>query len=540
MKDLFGFKFYSNFSEGLIISFAFYTFIAILTISFLIGNFLPTFLALIIYIFLIHPIYILGLIIILNPFSDWLVVKLPSILTKVVVDILILAFILGTWRINFFRKKPWVKAPANKFILMLVILYIISSLIYWRGLEEFLFMNWIHFRFIYLAVAITQLKINDAEYTTLLKLIFLIFLIHIGLGLFQMASGEWGKSLFYQGGGKQVSLSYRLLQFKSYEFVDQFNEGGLSYIYSTFFTPTHYGGFLTLMLCLILGMRKVLQKTIINGNYTWPNFYSSIFLNQKRYIFILTLTIILIISTFSRTAYIAFFVLISFFILISGNSLLRLIIYKIALIALIFLGVNSEYVFNYLKFQANPEIGVFDPISRFLSVFAQYFGEETPRRIAYTIILPKVITETPFFGLGVNSVLNQENLFANLLALNNALFYVYGDAGIVRMFVEWGVIGVLVYTLLFISLFKHSRRSYLFSTHFMEKTISFTVMTSIILIIPIMFGTMLLLAKSYGLYLWMFIGFFQNLRNRNVQVHTFKYHYFRQYSDSRRPSNVRF
>jgi hypothetical protein len=196
-------------------------------------------------------------------------------------------------------------------------------------------------------------------------------------------------------------------------------------------------------------------------------------------------------------------------IFLSGKSLQKLISYEIFLIIIVFMISNLENIVIYLKGVDNPNFASFDPINRLLSTFPTYVFESTPRRLAYTEILPRILVDYPVFGLGVTSVLNQQSYFLDSPVLRNALYYVYGDVGIVRLFVEYGVLGAFIYLLLFINVFKHAQRHYLYLNPDIGKAFSYATMLGIIILIPISLGTMSVLSKSYGLYLWMFIGFSQ-------------------------------
>ena len=468
--------------------------------------------------FFIHPIYILFLIIVLNPFSDWIVVNYPSLFSKVIIDIFIGMFILVTIARKIVKHKSWIATPFHKWVFVLIIFYIISGFFHRAQLEDFIFMNWLHFRFVYLAIAITQLDLNDRKYSGLIKILILMYFFHLGIGLFQAIGGEWAKNFFYQE-FQNISLSYGLLNYSSYDTALQFNLAGFTYIYSTFFSAGHFGSFLLLMVCLLFGMRKARLNFQANTDSkpfsTRKSSFSSIFKKKKYYFLLIILTIIEIGLTFSRSTYIGLFVLISFMIITSGSSLRKLVIYGVGLLALVFCILNMEILINYFGGVTNPELGTFDPIARCFSVFSSYFLQDTPRKIAYWNILPKIITEMPLFGLGVTSLLDQEEVFIDSIPINNALVYVYGDAGFVRLFAEFGILGSLILGLLFFDVFKYARKGYILANKYEEKVLCFAVVSGIITLIPVSVGTMLILSKSYGLYLWMFIGFSQRWRLNN-------------------------
>jgi len=468
--------------------------------------------------FFMNPIYILFLIIILNPFSDWIVVNYPSLFSKVMTDIFVVIFILVTMARKIAMRKSWIVTPFHKWVFVLLIFYLMSGFLHWTNIEDFMFMNWVHFRFVYLAVGITQLNLNDRKYYGVIKVLILVYFIHLAIGLFQVVGGEWAKDLVYQG-SQNISLSYGLLHYSNYDTAFEFNLAGFTYIYSTFFSPSHFGSFLLLMICLVFGMRKARLNFQAN-KYSKPFIANkmsvySVFIKKKYYCLILILTTIEICLTFNRSTYIGFFVLISFIIISSGSSLRKLVIYEIVLIAVTFSIFNMESLINYLEGVSNPGIGTFDPIARGLSIFSTYFLQDTPRKIAYWNILPRIITETPLFGLGVTSVLNQENIVGTTIVISDSLRYVYGDAGLVRLFVEFGMLGSLIFGLLFFKVFNFARKGYILANKYEERVLCFAVVTGIITLVPVSIGTMLIISKSYGLYLWMFIGFSQRWRVNN-------------------------
>jgi len=485
--------------------------LAILTALFVLsGNIyilliIPLFLVVI----LIHPMYILFLIILLNPLSDLLVIKYPSFLNKISIDILIMLFICVVVLRKIVNREKWISYPFYKWIFIIFIFYIISGLSTWTGLEEFLFMNWIHFRFIYFAIAITLLSYNNKIFSQFINLLLIVFIFHIGIGFFQVVGGEWAKNLFYSY-GDQFALSFRALEFRSYDTALNFNPARSTYIYSTFYLPGHYGGFLLIMLCLAIGFKLVLGKMKCNNPFEdIKSFYISMIFRRNIFITLFLLTVILIILTYSRSAYLGLFTLISTLIFFSNKPIINNFLYVIGFIIISLLIANLEIVFDYLKDFQNPAFDMFDPIGRLFSIFPNYIFENTPRKIAYYDILPIIILQKPLFGLGVTSALNKGKLLLDSFELNNALFYVYGDTGIVRIFVEYGVIGTLIFSMLFFSVFRYARIGYISANSIEYKAICLAVILGIIISIPLNIGTMLMLSKPFGLYLWMLIGFSQ-------------------------------
>lgn len=459
---------------------------------------------------LIHPIYILFLIILLNPLSDLLVIKYPSFLTKVSMDILMLLFICMVVLRKIAKKEKWITYPFYKWIFIIFIFYIISGLATWTGLEDLLFMNWIHFRFVYLAIAITLLHYDDKKFTQLMNLLLIVFIFQAGIGVFQVVGGEWAKSLFYSY-GDQFALSFRALEFKSYDTASSFNPAGITYIYSTFYLPGHYGGYLLIMLCLTIALKLVSrEKKRIKPFEDIKSFYISLISRRNMFLILFSLVIILIILTYSRSSYLALITFISTLILFSlKKPIIKNILLIIGFIIFSLLIANIKTLSEYLKGFQEPAIGIFDPIGRFLSFIQGYILENSPRKIAYYDILPIIILKKPLFGFGVTSALNWEKLSVNSLELNNALFYVYGDAGIVRIFVEYGVVGTLIFCMLFISVFSHAKKGYINANDTKYRAICLAVMFGILISIPLNIGTMLMLSKPFGLYLWMLIGFSQ-------------------------------
>lgn len=465
--------------------------------------------------YLIHPIYLLFLIIYLNPFADWIVVKFPSLFTKLIIDLLIFVFASSILARNLIKKKKWIGSPFWKWLLPLFTFFIISALFHGTTFEDVIFINWLHFRFVYLAIAITQLKISDTKYAALIKGLFIIFFVQLGIGLFQVLGGEWAKGAFYQDSDR-VALSYGRLQYSSYETAMHFNLSGITYIYSTFYLPGLLGSFLLIMLCLASGMRNAISRIPLYGNQLRSNvgrlpFYS-FFSKRKWYLLGFSLTTGLMLLTFNRTTYISLFVLLSFLFLRSINKEKKILLYAVTILGCSILIYGWEMLFDYLMRVNNPDIGELDIIARFLSFYSTYLSQETPRKIAYFVILPNVLLEKPFWGLGIASVLDQEKFFLDSIMLSQALFYAYADAGIVRLFVDYGVLGAVFWGLLFIYIFSHARKGYIHSANSKEKAICFSVMAGVITLLPESIGTTLILAKSYGLYLWILIGFSQKWR----------------------------
>jgi len=462
---------------------------------------------------LVHPIYILFLIILLNPISDLLVTKYPSLLTKVSIDILILLFICVVVLRKIVNKEKWISYPFYKWIFIISVFYIISGIATWTGPEDLLFMNWIHFRFIYFAIAVTLLSYDDKKISQLINLLLIVFIFHIGIGVFQVVGGEWAKNLFYSY-EDQVSLSFRTLEFRSYDTASSFNPAGTTYIYSTFYLPGHCGGYLLIMLSLIIGLRLVLGEKKWNNTFEGIQpFYISLVSRRNIFILLFLLAIILIILTYSRSAYLGLITLISILIFFSKkpviNNILYTVLYTVGFIIFSLLITNLELVFDFLKDIQNPGIGVFDPIGRFFSIFPSYVFENTPRKIAYYEILPMIILQKPLIGFGVTSALNKGKLLLDSFELNNALFYVFGDVGIVRIFVEYGVIGTIIFGTLFFFVFKYAMKGYVNANRPEYRAICLSVMFGILLSIPLNIGTMLMLSKPFGLYLWMLIGLSQ-------------------------------
>ncbi len=458
---------------------------------------------------LIHPIYVLFLIILLNPISDLLVIKYPSLMTKVIIDILIFLFMCAVVLRKIVNKEKWTSYPFYKWIFIVFVFFIISGLTTWTGLEDLLFMNWIHFRFIYFAIAVTLLSYDDKKISQLINLLLIVFIFHIGIGVFQVVGGEWAKNLFYSYDDR-FSLSFNKLEFRSYDTASNFNPAEISYIYSTFYLPGHYGGYLLIMLSLIIGLRLVFRGKKWNNTFEGIQpFYISIVSRRHIFILLFLLAIILIILTYSRSAYMGLITLISILIFFSKKPLINNMLYAFGFVFCSLLIVNLELIFDFLKDIRNPEIGVFDPISRFLSIFPSYIFENTPRKIAYYEILPLVILEKPLFGFGVTSALSKGNLLLASFELNNALFFVFGDAGLVRIFVEYGVIGTIMFGILFFSTFKYAMKGYISANRPAYKAICLSVLFGLLLSIPLNIGTMLMLSKPFGLYLWMLIGLSQ-------------------------------
>lgn len=458
----------------------------------------------------IHPMYLLALIVILNPFSDWIVIKFPSLITKEIIDIIIGLFITNVFIRKLLKKERWSSAPFVGWIFILVMFHILSGIVNWTGLGDLIFMNWTHFRFIYMAIAVTQLTIPHGKYTKFINALFVVLLIQIAIGMFQMVGGEWAKGLFYRG-SDQVVISYGVLKFESYDTASAFNPGGPTYIYSTFALPIGYGGYLLSMLLLLLGFRISKYKSFREDNSEKMLFV----LGTKKYYLIFAVIGILLLVTFNRTSYIGFLVIVFFVLLYTIKSWKKLILLEMVVLGLIILFLNVDIFYERIRYVSNPELGIFDPINRLLSA-SSYFLSEHPRKIAYTDILKYVVLEKPLFGFGVTSVLNREQLLTEFPAWNMALFYVYGDAGLVRFPVEFGIIGTLFWVFLYLSIFKHARKGYLIANDQKVKAICFAVMCGVIVLIPLSVGSMLILSKSFGLYLWLFIGLSQRWGSKTV------------------------
>jgi O-antigen ligase len=84
-----------------------------------------------------------------------------------------------------------------------------------------------------------------------------------------------------------------------------------------------------------------------------------------------------------------------------------------------------------------------------------------------------------------------------------------GCGGFVRLIVESGSLGAFIFGLLFVGIFKHARKRYLLASKYEDRAVCYAVASAIITLLPISVGTMLLLSKSYGLYLWMLMGLSQ-------------------------------
>lgn len=184
-------------------------------------------------------------------------------------------------------------------------------------------------------------------------------------------------------------------------------------------------------------------------------------------------------------------------------------IYAVTLLSCSIIIYSFDNLFDYLMRVSNPDIGEFDPISRLFSFYASYLGQDTPRKIAYFAILPKILCENTFMGLGVASMLTPQNFFPESPLLSDALSYAYVDAGIVRLFIDYGLLGAAFWGILFINIFRHARKRFMVSEDSKDAAICFSVMAGLITLIPVSVGTSLILSKSYGLYLWMLIGLSQ-------------------------------
>lgn len=465
--------------------------------------------------YIIHPIYILFLIVFLNPFADWIVVKYPSLLSKIFIDLLIIVFTSSILLRNMIKQKGWVAFPFIKGLLPIFGIFFISVLFHRNKFEEICFTNWINFRFLYLAIGITQLRIPDNKYLGLLKGIFIILFLQVCLGYFQSLGGEWAKNLFYQD-SERVALSYSLLQYKSYETAIIFNLPGITYIYSTFYAPGLFGSYLLVMLCLAIGMRYAISRSPAYGKQVTSSAanipFHFIFANRKIFFLMLCLITVLLCLTFNRTTYISFVALLLFLIIWSTNKKGNLLIYAASLLGCSILIYNFENIFDYLMRVSNPDIGEIDPISRLLSLYSSYLGQDSPRKTAYFEILPKILLENTFLGLGVGSMLSPENNFSASPVLSEGLFYAYADAGIVRLFIDYGLLGAVLWSILFINIFRHARKRFMVSKDYKEAAICFSVMAGLITLIPQSVGTSLILSKSYGLYLWVLIGLSQKGR----------------------------
>jgi len=177
-----------------------------------------------------------------------------------------------------------------------------------------------------------------------------------------------------------------------------------------------------------------------------------------------------------------------------------------------------ENIFQYLMYVKMPEKERFDPINNFLSLFSGYLAQESPRKTAYWDILPKVLLEMPTWGLGVTSMLNRNTFFTDLIFLNEALIYVFADAGYVRLLLEYGIMGSIIWGVLLFGIYMHAKKTYINLNNPYSKMVSLAVMAGIITLIPSSFGTALILSKSYGLYLWMYIGMSQSCEQKNIVV----------------------
>lgn len=506
------FRDYSTFKKYLLIWTAIITIVTLSAISISVVNIYLLIPLGIIISYLIHPIYILFLIVFFNPFADWIVVKYPSLFTKTFIDLLIFFFTSSILLRNLIKQKKWVASPFIKWLLPIFTLFIISVLFHRNKFEDILFSNWAHFRFIYLAIGLAQLRISDTQYTGLLKGIFIILFAQVCIGFFQVLGGEWAKDLFYQN-SERIFLSYGPLQYSSYETALSFNLPGITYIYSTFYVPGLFGSFLLVMLCLAIGMRIAISRIPAYRNQLSSSPanipFHSIFANRKIYFLLFSLITILFCLTFNRTTYISFIILLSFLIIWSANKKGKLLIYAVTLLSCSIIIYSFDNLFDYLMRVSNPDIGEFDPISRLFSFYASYLGQDTPRKIAYFAILPKILCENTFMGLGVASMLTPQNFFPESPLLSDALSYAYVDAGIVRLFIDYGLLGAAFWGILFINIFRHARKRFMVSEDSKDAAICFSVMAGLITLIPVSVGTSLILSKSYGLYLWMLIGLSQ-------------------------------
>lgn len=449
------------------------------------------------------------MIILLNPISDLIATKYPSLFTKVIIDVLILLFIFLVLVTKIIRKEKWTFYPFYKWILLLLTFYVVSGFATHTGFEHLLFMNLVHFRFIYLAIAITLLNFDEKKLDRLINLILVVFILQLGIGVFQVIGGEWAKGVFYSYQDR-ISLSYRLLQYQSYDTALRFNPAGSAYIYSTFYLPGHYGGYLLIMLCLVIAAKIVSGKKKWNfSNKRTKPLYISLLTSSKISILILLISVTLIVLTYSRSAYFGLIALVAALIFFSKSSFQKALFYSMAFLIISLITLNTESLFYYLEKVRNPSVEVFNPIDNFFSMFPDYFFENTPRKLAYTAILPIIITQKPLFGFGVASNLYREELLYDVPELNDALYYVYGDAGIVRIFVEYGIVGVLIITALFFSVSKYAWKGYLYASNHQYKAICFAALIGIIISVVISVGTMLIISRPFGLYLWMLIGLSQ-------------------------------